>query len=111
MSEKAKTLILKWDVDAGVFNPVGSDDEMDNGIFLELDSEQEQWKYFYIEGASLIQRRTALRSANGISKTGYVHPESGIRYGVEYKLFEEKSPYEDMPDKLRQAQRTWYQKK
>lgn len=108
--EEMQKVILKWNEDTGVFDPIQSDNDMDDGIFIELKEEEKTWRYFYIEGASLIARRTALRSANGISKTGYVHPISGIRYGVEHKLVEDKSPYEDMPDGLRKTQRSWYEK-
>ena len=48
------------------------------------------------------------RSANGISKTGYVHPNTHLRYGIECKLEEEVSPYEDMPDNIKVSQRQWY---
>ncbi|MHA1340663.1 MAG: hypothetical protein ACTSRZ_11035 [Promethearchaeota archaeon] len=109
--EKATKLVLKWDENEGKFMPIDSDEAMNEGIFLELIEEENKWKYFYIKGASLIARRTALRAAHGISKTGYVHPTSGIRYGVEFELIEEQSPYDDMPEKLRQAQRAWYEKK
>jgi len=66
------------------------------------------WKYFYIKGASLIARRTSLRAANGIARTGYVHPGNQIRCGSDCKLEEEVSPYEDMPQELRKSQRSWY---
>jgi len=80
---------------------------MDEGIFIELIEEEDKWRYFYIKGASLIARRTALRAANRISKTGYVHPKTNIRYGVDCKLDEELSPHEDLPEDLKKAQRTW----
>ena len=99
--------MLKWNDDSGQFVPIESDADMNDGIFLELVIE-EKWRYFYIKGASLISRRTALRAANSISKTGYVHPKTNIRYGVEYELKEEISPYEHMPDPLRKSQRSWY---
>jgi len=108
MSKEDSKLILKWNEEQGQFNPIADESEMDEGIFIDLLEDEKKWKYFYIEGASLIARRTALRSANGIAKTGYVHPETNVRYGVECKLEEEKSPYEDMPDSLRKAQRAWY---
>jgi len=112
MSEEDEIkLILKWNEESGKFLPVESEDEMKDGIFLELLNKEKKWKYFYIKGASLISRRTSLRVANGISKTGYVHPNSGIRYGIEFSLLEEQSPYDDMPDKLKLAQRAWYEKK
>ncbi len=81
---------------------------MGEGVFLELNEVEKQWRYFYIDGASLITRRIALRNANGIAKTGYIPPKNNIRYGKECKLVEEKSPYEDMPDVLKQSQRKWY---
>lgn len=108
MSEKEEIIILKWLDDNGQFRPIESESDMDDGIFLELIQEDNTWKFFYIKGASLISRRTALRSANGISKTGYVHPQTKIRYGIECKLDEEVSPYEDMPEVLKKSQRTWY---
>ena len=110
MSKEESKVILKWNEEAGQFNPIEKESEMDEGIFIELDEETKKWKYFYIEGASLIARRTALRSANGIAKTGYLHPKTNKRHGVECKLEEEKSPYEDMPESLRKAQRAWYTK-
>ncbi|UCC21272.1 MAG: hypothetical protein JSV62_08340 [Promethearchaeota archaeon] len=100
--------MLKWNDDSGQFMPIGSDADMNEGIFIELVADEEKWRYFYIKGASLISRRTALRAANGISKTGYVHPKTNIRYGVDCRLDEEISPYEDMPDTLRKSQRFWY---
>ncbi|MFX1524454.1 MAG: hypothetical protein ACFFCC_13170 [Promethearchaeota archaeon] len=108
MSEKEEIIILKWLDQNGQFRPIESESDMDDGIFLELIQEDNTWKFFYIKGASLISRRTALRSANGISKTGYVHPHTKIRYGIECKLDEEVSPYEDMPEVLKKSQRTWY---
>ena len=101
-------LMLKWNDEKGIFDPIESDGDMNEGIFIELDEKNKTWKYFYIAGASLIARRTALRSANGISKTGYLHPKTDLRYGVASELIEEKSPYEDMPDTLRKSQRSWY---
>lgn len=109
--EPQEKFIIKWNEKSDSFVPVKSEEDMKEGVFLEFQPEEKSWKYFYISGASLIARRTALRSANGISKTGYVHPETGIRYGSEFKLIEEKSPYEDMPDKLRASQRSWYEHK
>ena len=105
--EKSKDLLLKWNETSGEFDPIESDNSMDEGIFIELVNE-DKWKYFYIKGASLIARRTALRAVNGISKTGYVHPKTNMRYGAECELVEEISPYEDMPDNLRKTQRSWY---
>ena len=107
-AKESDNLMLKWNDDKGIFEPIESDSAMDDGIFIELDDKNKTWRYFYIEGASLIARRTALRSANGISKTGYLHPKSDVRYGVACELVEEKSPYEDMPDNLRKSQRSWY---
>ena len=101
-------VLLKWHADEGIFKPIESDEEMEEGVFLELMQETKEWKYFYIKGASLIDRRTALRSANGISKTGYVHPINNYRYGVEHKLLEEQDPYEDLTPELKQSQRSWY---
>ncbi|MFX0040426.1 MAG: hypothetical protein ACFFCY_12345 [Promethearchaeota archaeon] len=108
MSEKKDGFILKWNDDKGHYVPIESDADMNDGIFVELVEEEDKWRYFYIKGASLIARRTALRAANGISKTGYVHPKTNIRYGVDCNLQEEISPYEDMPDNLRKSQRSWY---
>ena len=110
MSKEESKLILKWNEEEGQFNPIKDEAEMNAGIFIELNDAEKKWRYFYITGASLIARRTALRSANGIAKTGYLHPKTNVRYGVECKLEEEKSPYEDMPDTLRVAQRAWYTK-
>ena len=107
MSKNSK-LLLKWNDKSGQFDPIESDKDMDEGIFIELFKNENLWKYFYITGASLIARRTALRAANGIAKTGYVHPKDNIRYGVECQLEEEKSPYEDMPSELKKSQRYWY---
>lgn len=108
MSEKEEIIILKWLDGNGQFHPIESESDMNEGIFLELIQEDNTWKFFYSKGASLISRRTALRSANGISKTGFFHPKTKIRYGVECKLDEEVSPYEDMPEVLKKSQRTWY---
>lgn len=108
MTEKKDNFILKWNDDKGQFVPIESDADMNDGIFVELVEDEDKWRYFYIKGASLIARRTALRAANGISKTGYVHPKTNVRYGVDCKLQEEISPYEDMPDTLRKSQRSWY---
>ncbi|MFW9821056.1 MAG: hypothetical protein ACFFE5_15740 [Candidatus Thorarchaeota archaeon] len=108
MTEKDDNFILKWNDEKGQFVLIESDGDMNEGIFIELVKENNKWRYFYIKGASLIARRTALRAANGISKIGYVHPKTNIRYGVECSLEEEISPYEDMPDDLRKTQRSWY---
>lgn len=108
MTDKQEKIMLKWVDDSSQFRPIESESDMLEGIFLELIEEDEMWKYFYIKGASLISRRTALRAANGISKTGYIHPQTNVRYGIECKLDESVSPYEDMPDNLKKSQRTWY---
>jgi len=105
---ESKIVLLKWHPDSDKFQPIESDGEMDEGVFLELLPDTQQWKYFYIKGASLIDRRTALRAANGISKTGYVHSKDNIRYGVEHKLLEEQGPYDDLSDDLKKSQRSWY---
>lgn len=107
VSKNGKILLI-WNPDLDEFKPI--DERSGEGIFMELIPEESQWIYSYTKGSSLIARRTALRSANGISKTGYVHPVSKIRYGVECQLIEEESPYTDMPDKLKQPQRTWYER-
>lgn len=108
MTENKDNLMLKWNNDKGQFVPIESDADMNGGIFIELIEDDDKWRYFYIKGASLVARRTALRAANGISKTGYVHPQKNLRYGVDCQLQEEISPYEDMPDNLRKTQRSWY---
>ncbi len=108
MTENKDNLMLKWNNDKGQFVPIESDADMNEGIFIELIEDDDKWRYFYIKGASLVARRTALRAANGISKTGYVHPQKNLRYGVDCQLQEEISPYEDMPDNLRKTQRSWY---
>ncbi len=107
MTEKKDNLMLKWNDDMGQFVPIESDADMDEGIFIELVNKQ-KWRYFYIKGALLITRRTALRAANGIAKTGYVHPKTDLRYGVNCELIEEISPYKDMSETLRKSQRSWY---
>ena len=108
MTEKKDNLMLKWNDHKGQFVPIASDADMNEGIFIELFENDETWKYFYIKGASLINRRTALRAANGISKSGYFHPKTNIRHGIDRKLEEEISPFEDMPNNLRKSQRSWY---
>ena len=106
--EKSKNLLLKWNETTGKFDPIESDKSMDEGIFIELIEDENIWKYFYIKGVSLIARRTSLRAANGIARTGYIHPGNQLRYGFDCKLEEEVSPYEDMPLELRKSQRWWY---
>ncbi|MBD3193486.1 MAG: hypothetical protein GF317_00410 [Candidatus Lokiarchaeota archaeon] len=106
--EETNNLILKWDAKEGIFVPISSDNQMNEGIFIELIKGENKWRYFYIKGASLIARRTSLRAANGIAKTGFVHPQTNIRYGSGCKLDEEVSPYEDMPAELKKSQRHWY---
>jgi hypothetical protein len=110
MSEEKKpnSLLLKWNDETGKFEQIESDASMDEGIFIELIGDENKWKYFYIKGASLIARRTALRAANSIARTGYIHPGDGIRYGFDCSLEETVSPYEDMPITLRKSQRWWY---
>ncbi len=101
-------LLLKWKEETDKFVPIQSDQGMHEGIFLELIEEDNKWKYFYIKGASLIARRTARRAANGIAKTGYVHPSTNVRYGVAFTFEEELSPFEDMPEDIQRSQRDWY---
>ncbi|MFX1389013.1 MAG: hypothetical protein ACFE9Z_03005 [Promethearchaeota archaeon] len=108
MTEKKDNFILKWNDDIGQYIPIESDAAMNEGIFIELVEAEDKWRYFYITGASLIVRRTALRAANGISKAGFVHPKTNTRYGAECNLEEEISPYEDMLNNLRKSQRSWY---
>ena len=103
-----KSLLLKWNEDTDKFEPIESDQGMHEGIFLELIEADRIWKHFYIKGASLIVRRTARRTANGIAKTGYVHPSTNIRHGVELTLEEELSPFEDMPEDIQRSQRDRY---
>ena len=104
------TFRLRWNPDADSFEPTDMDDTAKGSVFLELIEDQQTWYYYYTEGASLIDRRTALRSARGISKTGYVHPEKGIRHGSDYKLKEEVDQYKDLAADLKKSQRSWYQK-
>ncbi len=108
MVEENSKILLKWNDYSDVFDPIKSEGDMGDGVFIELDEANQKWKYFYTSGASLISRRTALRSANGISKTGYVHPKDGLRYGIECELVQEKSQFADMPENLRKSQRSWY---
>ena len=103
-----KTLLLKWNADTDKFEPIQSDKGMHEGVFLELNDEERKWNYFYIKGASLIVRRTARRAANGIAKTGYVSPVNNVRFGVDYTLEEELSPFENMPEDIQKSQRDWY---
>lgn len=104
----SENLMLKWKHEVGKFFPVESDGQMEKGIFLELNRDENHWKYFYIKGASLIARRTALRAANSIAKAGYLHPITNFRYGSDLELNEKSSPYQDMPEQIIRAQRTWY---
>jgi hypothetical protein len=106
--EKPKNLLLKWNESTGKFDPIESDESMNEGIFIELIEDENKWKFFYIKGASLIARRTSLRAANGIARTGYIHPGNQHRYGSDCKLEEEVSPHDDMPHELRKSQRWWY---
>jgi len=108
MIEKKDNLMLKWNDGKGQFVPIISDADLNEGIFIELIGDDEKWRYFYIKGASLIGRRTALRAANGISKAEYIHPKTKMRCGIDCQLEEEISPYEDMPENLRRSQRSWY---
>lgn len=105
----SEDLMLKWNEEEGKFIPLDSDGDMNSGIFLKLVLDKNYWKYFYIKGASLISRRTALRAANSIAKAGYLHPETEIRLGINLDLKEETSPYTDIPEKIVKAQRTWYE--
>lgn len=110
MSEETNIkLKLYWDEDKGYFMPM-SEEGIESHVFLDLieDNEKKHWQYYYIDGAPLIARRTALRSARGIAKTGYVHPEENIRYGVNYSLKEEFDQYEHLADDLKKSQRSWY---
>ncbi|MBN1801016.1 MAG: hypothetical protein JW891_05875 [Candidatus Lokiarchaeota archaeon] len=107
MADKKKVL-LKWDDKKGAFDPIESIDGMHEGVFLELLDDEKKWKYFYIKGASLIARRIARRAATGIAKTGYVHPKTNVRMGIEFELDEEVSPFEDMPEDIQRSQRDWY---
>ncbi|MHA1149648.1 MAG: hypothetical protein ACTSR8_15540 [Promethearchaeota archaeon] len=102
-------LKLYWDEDKGKFMPM-SEEGIHSYVFLDLieDNENKHWQYYYIEDAPLIARRTALRSARGIAKTGYVHPEENKRYGVRYDLKEEFDQYEHLSDDLKKSQRSWY---
>ena len=49
--EKSKDLLLKWNETGGEFDPIESDNSMDEGIFIELIADENKWKYFYIKGA------------------------------------------------------------
>ncbi len=106
--EKGKKVLLKWSETLGEFIPIKEDGDMNDGVFIELFEEDKKWKYFYIKGAPLIVRRTALRAANGIARTGYMHPIDSTRYGIKCTLEEEVSPYEDLSDDLKKSQRSWY---
>ena len=108
MSETNITLRLKWNSGADSFEPTTLEDTAKGSVFLELIDDQQRWYYYYTEGASLIEKRTALRSARGIAKTGYVHPGTGVRHGVDFKLEEEVDQYKDLADDLKKSQRSWY---
>ena len=107
-SSNSNHVVLRWSDDEGDFLPIT--DLEGEGIFMDLDEGNKQWIYSFTKGVSLISRRTALRKANGISKTGYIIPITKIRVGVECKLVE-KTADTDLPIKLRDQQRTWYTKK
>ncbi len=100
-----ENIVLKWNEDAGKFEPVESEEGINEGIFLELKANERKWIFFYISGVSMITKLTALRAANGISKTGFVHPSTGIRLGVECKLDEEVSPFKDIQEYVQKSQR------
>lgn len=110
MEDENKTgpLILWWNTDAGSFDPT---DSKSDGIFLERDDGNKLWLFSYTPGTGLIARRTALRRANEISKTGYIHPLSKLRTGIEYTLKELEDPYANLPDSIKSPQRTWYERK
>jgi len=101
-------VILRWSDDEGDFLPI--EDLDGEGIFMVLDQPNKQWIFSFTKGVSLISRRTALRKANGISKTGYIIPVTKLRVGVECKLVEQTADT-DLPTKLREQQRAWYTKK
>lgn len=112
MSDEEHSVKLKlyWDEDKGEFIPESKESSSKAFVYLNLveDNEQKFWFYFYTDGAPLIARRTALRAARGIAKTGYVNPKDGARYGVEYELKEEHDQYEHLSDDLKKSQRSWY---
>ncbi|MHA1821602.1 MAG: hypothetical protein ACTSU2_03415 [Promethearchaeota archaeon] len=103
-----ENFILIWNDDKQEFIPVENKDG--DGIFLEYIPAESKWLYSY-RNASLIQRRTSERKANGIAKTGYVHPDSGIRYGASFKLELEKPDTDDLSPDLKKSQRSWYEHK
>jgi hypothetical protein len=105
MSEEDSKIILRWNHDDGEFEKISAKEG--DGVFMELKPEENIWFYSY-QNATLIARRTSERKANGISKTGWVDPTTGIRHGVEFKLVQEKSRYEDLSDDLKKKQRAWY---
>jgi len=95
-------VLLVWD--GSSFNET---DAKTNGIYLELDEDEQVWHFSYTAGEGLIQRRTALRRANEIAKVGYLQP-NGARVGVNLKVKEETPASADLPYDLRRAQREWY---
>ena len=103
-----KNLLLKWNEDTGKFDLTDSKDEASNGVYLELHDEEKKWLYSFMRGASLIAKRTARRAADGIAKTGYIHPTEGKRYGVECKLEEEVSQFSGLSEDITRSQRDWY---
>lgn len=104
-------LKLYFDEEKGEFQPV-SDEGNTANVYLDLveEGEEKYWQYYYVEGAPLIARRTALRSARGIAKTGYLNPVDDVRYGVSYELREEFDQYhsDHLSDDLKKSQRSWY---
>lgn len=95
-------LLLKWD--GSGFSEAESKDE---GIFLELDEENERWVFSYTPGESLISRRTALRRANEIARVGFPSKD-GKRVGVHLPLHQEVESSADLPADLKKSQRKWY---
>ena len=110
MKKISINLKLTWNESSGDFQPTSIEDKSE-GVFLELFESEKKWRYYYTQTSGLIARRTALRTARGIAKTGYIHPGPGARYGgggVDFKLEEEKDQDAELDDNLKKSQRDWY---
>ena len=49
MSDQKANLMLKWHEEKGEFVPIESEEDMDEGVFIELIEDEKKWRDFYIK--------------------------------------------------------------
>ena len=80
IEKESKNLMLKWNDDTHVFDPIESESDMNEGIFIELNEKNKTWKYFYIQGGCCVGKRSGcFIGINGLEQVKLIK-SGGIRW-------------------------------